>query len=253
MNEKLDQAFAALKTYDWGVDPAVLNPIAEAVVATHTDPAARKELETRLIAVLATAVPQAAKDAVCRVLKTIGTAAAVPALAPMLTDGKLSHMARYALEWIPGPEACQALLAALPQAAANLKIGIIASLGVRGDAVPPPSPHCKPCLPIPMRPSPPPPPMLWAPSVRSTPRGRLSPPSHRPPPRPRLPTPRSIARNVCWPPATRVPRRSPTKNSLPARRPSWSKPPPATACGCARPSRIRKSPGSPRLLRRVPV
>jgi HEAT repeat protein len=134
MNEKLDQAFAALKTYDWGVDPAVLNPIAEAVVATHTDPAARKELETRLIAVLATAVPQAAKDAVCRVLKTIGTAAAVPALAPMLTDGKLSHMARYALEWIPGPEACQALLAALPQAAANLKIGIIASLGVRGDA-----------------------------------------------------------------------------------------------------------------------
>jgi HEAT repeat protein len=134
MNEKLDQAFAALKTYDWGVDPEVIKPIDEAVVATHSDPAARKELEARLIAVLGTAVPQAAKGAVCRVLKTIGTAAAVSALAPMLADEKLSHMARFALEWIPGPEACQALLAALPQAAAKLKPGIIASLGVRGDA-----------------------------------------------------------------------------------------------------------------------
>ena len=134
MNENLDQAFAALKTYDWGVDPAVIKPIDEAAVATHTDPAARKELEARLIAVLGTAVPHAAKGAVCRVLKSIGTAAAVPALAPMLTDEKLSHMARFALEWIPGPEACQALLAALPQATAKLKLGIIASLGVRGDA-----------------------------------------------------------------------------------------------------------------------
>ena len=42
----LDQAFDALKTYDWGTDRKVLNPIDEAVVATHDDAAARKELET---------------------------------------------------------------------------------------------------------------------------------------------------------------------------------------------------------------
>ena len=33
----LDQAFEALKTYDWGQDKAVLNPIEEAVVATYGD------------------------------------------------------------------------------------------------------------------------------------------------------------------------------------------------------------------------
>lgn len=133
MNEKLNQAFEALKTYDWGVDPEVLKPIDEAIVATHTDAAARKELETRLIAVLATAAPQAAKGTVCRALKTIGTAASVPALAALLADEKLSHMARYALERIPAPEAGQALLAALPKTTGKLKIGVISSLGARGE------------------------------------------------------------------------------------------------------------------------
>lgn len=134
MNETLAKALEALKTYDWGVDPNVLKPIDEAIIATHTDAAGRKELEDRLVAVLKTELPHAAKDAVCRALKTIGTAASVPALALLLADEKLSHMARYALERIPGPEAGQALRDALPKVAAKLKIGIIGSLGVRGEA-----------------------------------------------------------------------------------------------------------------------
>lgn len=134
MSEQLDKAFEALKTYDWGVDPAIIKPIDDAIVSTHSDAAARKELEDRLIAVLKSEVPQAAKDAVCRALKTIGTAAAVPALAPLLANEKLSHMARYALERIPGPEAGQALREALPKVPAKLKIGVITSLGVRGEA-----------------------------------------------------------------------------------------------------------------------
>jgi HEAT repeat protein len=133
MSEQLDKAFEALKTYDWGMDPNVLQPIDEAIITTHGDAAARKELETRLIAVLKTEVPQAAKDAVCRALKTIGTAASVPALAALLADEKLSHMARYALERIAAPEAGQALHAALPKVKGKLKIGMISSLGVRGE------------------------------------------------------------------------------------------------------------------------
>lgn len=129
----LDQAFDALKTYDWGVDPKVLQPIDEAIIATHGNAAARKELEARLAAVLATEAPRAAKDAVCRALKTVGTAASVPALAALLANENLSHMARYALEPIPTPEAGQALLAALPKAAGKVKVGIISSLGVRGE------------------------------------------------------------------------------------------------------------------------
>jgi len=133
MKEKLDQAFEALKTYDWGVDPEVLKPIDEAIVATHSDPAARKDLEQRLIAALNTDLPQPAKGAVCRALRIIGTAAAVPALAGMLTDEKLSHMARFALERIPGPEACAALLVALPKSAGKIQLGIISSLGMQGE------------------------------------------------------------------------------------------------------------------------
>jgi HEAT repeat protein len=134
MSEQLDKAFEALKTYDWGVDPNVIKPIADAIVTTHTDAAARKDLETRLIEVLKTEAPRAAKDAVCRALKTIGTAAAVPALAPLLADEKLSHMARFALERIAAPEAAQAMRDALSKVPAKLKIGIISSLGVRGEA-----------------------------------------------------------------------------------------------------------------------
>jgi HEAT repeat protein len=134
MPEQLDKAFDALKTYDWGVDPNVLKPIDEAINASHGDAAARKDMEARLIAVLKTEVTHAAKDAVCRELRIIGTTAAVPALAALLADEKLSHMARYALERIPEPAAGKALCDALPKAAAKLKIGLISSLGVRGEA-----------------------------------------------------------------------------------------------------------------------
>ena len=127
----LDKAFEALKTYDWGTDPNLIKPIDEAIVATHGDAAARKDLESRLIEVLKSEAPRAAKDAVCRALKTIGTATAVPALSALLADDALSHMARYALDRIPAPEAGKALIEALPKVGGKLKIGVASSLGVR--------------------------------------------------------------------------------------------------------------------------
>jgi HEAT repeat protein len=129
----LDQAFDALKSYNWGVEPKVLRPIDEAVVTTHGNAAARKELEARLSAALATDVSRDAKDYLCRKLMVIGTAAAVPALASLLTDKDLSHMARYALERISAAEAAQALRDAMSKVSGALKVGIIGSLGVRRD------------------------------------------------------------------------------------------------------------------------
>jgi HEAT repeat protein len=130
----LDKAFDALKTYDWGTDRNVLKPIDDAVVASHKDAAARKALETRLAGVLKTDASRAAKDYVCRQLSLIGTAESVPALAGLLPDEKLSHMARYALERMPCPEAVAAMRDALPKAKGRVKVGIINSLGVRRDA-----------------------------------------------------------------------------------------------------------------------
>lgn len=127
----LDKAFEALKTYDWGMDPNLIKPIDEAIMATHGDAAAREDLESRLIAVLQSDVSRAAKDAVCRALRTIGTAAAVPALSVLLADETLSHMARFALERIPAPEAGKALIDALPRVGGKLRIGVGSSLGVR--------------------------------------------------------------------------------------------------------------------------
>jgi HEAT repeat protein len=131
----LDQAFFdTFKTYDWGVDPNAIKPLNDAVISSHGDVAARKDLEDRLIAVLKTEIPRAAKDAVCRALRTAGTAASVPALAALLPSEELSHMARYALELNPAPEAGKVLLEALPRLSGKLKLGIISSLGARREA-----------------------------------------------------------------------------------------------------------------------
>ncbi len=128
----LEQAFEALKTYDWGVDRHVLDPIDEAVVKTRNDPAARKQLESQLLAVLQSNAPRDARDFVCRQLRTMGTAACVPVLEKLLADAELSHMARYALERIPAPQAGQALERQLGKVSGKLKVGVISSLGTRG-------------------------------------------------------------------------------------------------------------------------
>jgi HEAT repeat protein len=131
----LEQAFEALKTYDYGVDRHVLDSIDEAAVSTRKDPAARKDLESRLLAVLQSDAPRDARDYVCRQLRTIGTAASVPALEALLANPDLSHMARYALERIPAREAGQALERQLRKLNGNVKIGVISSLGTRGQGV----------------------------------------------------------------------------------------------------------------------
>lgn len=132
----LDQALEALKTYEWGVDPKAVKSIQDAVVASHGDAAARKKLESTLAKVLGTDIPRAAKDIVCRALKTIGTAHSVPALAKLLHDEELSHMARHALETNDSPEAVKALVGAIDKAPKKIKIGIISSLGAKGIGVP---------------------------------------------------------------------------------------------------------------------
>jgi HEAT repeat protein len=132
-DEALDQAFDALPSYDWGSDRAALNPIESAVVASKPDSDARKALETRLSKALGGEAPQAAKDFLCRQLSLIGTAECVPAVAPLLLDEKLTHMARYALERIPDKAAVVALRDALGKTRGLAKVGVVNSLGVRRD------------------------------------------------------------------------------------------------------------------------
>ena len=130
---KLDGAFTALSTYDWGHDRKALTPIDQAANASKGDPALRQDLEKRLLAVLASKAGRAAKDYACRKLALIGTTASVPALAALLPDADLSHMGRYALERMAYPEAGKALRDALPRTKGRVKVGVINSLGARED------------------------------------------------------------------------------------------------------------------------
>ncbi|MFI5380968.1 MAG: HEAT repeat domain-containing protein [Tepidisphaerales bacterium] len=75
-----------------------------------------------------------AKFDACRELATFGDKRAVPVLAALLPDEKMSHMARYALEPIPDASVDAALRDALPKCSGKPLIGVINSIGVRRDA-----------------------------------------------------------------------------------------------------------------------
>ena len=93
-----------------------------------------KEQEAKLIAVLQSNAELGQKADACRELARIGTAECVPALAGLLGDEKLTHMARYGLETVSGPAVDEALRAALPKLKGRLLVGVIGSIGVRHDA-----------------------------------------------------------------------------------------------------------------------
>jgi len=73
------------------------------------------------------------KSDACRDLAVQGGKDAIPVLAPMLLDEKLSHLARMALEPMPFPEAGQVLRDALGKASNPIKVGIMNSLAMRAD------------------------------------------------------------------------------------------------------------------------
>jgi len=131
---RLDEAVKQLAAYDFGGETGPLNTITQLIAATQQNPAQRKEVAAKLATVLGSGAPRGAKDFACRQLSLIGTEEAVPALAPLLADDNLSHMARYALERIPGAAPDEALRQALGKVKGKLLVGVINSLGNRRDA-----------------------------------------------------------------------------------------------------------------------
>jgi hypothetical protein len=129
----LDEPLKALAAYDWGADATPFKTIDAAVIAAAADKALRTDLEKRFGELLGGGTSRAAKEYVCRKLMMIGTAASVPALAALLGDADNSHMARFALERIPGSEAGAALNKALGMVSDALKSGMISSLASRRD------------------------------------------------------------------------------------------------------------------------
>jgi HEAT repeat protein len=110
-------------------------PLAGASLALgQVVPAPGPEQVSKLIAVLKSDAPHKEKADACRQLGVVGTKDAVPALAALLPDEKLSHMARYGLEPNPDPSVDDALRDALGKLKGRPLVGVIASVGVRRDA-----------------------------------------------------------------------------------------------------------------------
>ncbi len=132
----LDDAFEALKKYDWGTDlaavaadrrrrcrPRTATPQSARIWKTACSPPSRRDLS------------RDAHDYVCRKLTIVGTAASVPALAGLLGNKANSRTWRVTRSsGSTSPEAGQALRDALGTVSGNLKIGVISSLGLARDA-----------------------------------------------------------------------------------------------------------------------
>src|SRR5262249_11714162 len=97
-------------------------------------PKPAKGEEAELIAALKSDASREVKAAACRRLSLIGTSASVPALAALLGEDALGHMARYALEPIPDPSVDAALRDALGNLTGRALVGVVGSIGVRRDA-----------------------------------------------------------------------------------------------------------------------
>jgi HEAT repeat protein len=129
-----DDIFTRLKSYDAQKREAVASLYVQ-IRQAGTDTAKRSAIEIGLLGVLNDpGATFAGKQEAARMLWEIGTERSVPTLAKLLTDEKFSDVARYGLERNTSAAAGKALIDALPQAKGNVQIGIINSLGNRGEA-----------------------------------------------------------------------------------------------------------------------
>ncbi|MBC8472487.1 MAG: DUF1080 domain-containing protein, partial [Planctomycetes bacterium] len=128
----LSANYDAIEDYDFGKSHRALAAIEEEI--RNVPPSSFPQIEARLLKALESSKTTfAGKQFVCRMLRRVGSAKSVPALSTLLADRELSHMARFALQHMAAPEAGDALRQALTELEGNRKIGVIGSLGQRGD------------------------------------------------------------------------------------------------------------------------
>ena len=97
-----------------------------------TRPEQYAPIEARLIAVLeAPGATLPGKQFACQMLRTVGSAQCVPAVSRLLTDEKLSHVARQVFQDLRDPAVDEALRQALARTQGDLRLGIVHTLGDR--------------------------------------------------------------------------------------------------------------------------
>jgi len=123
-----------IATYDYGNSRLSLTHLSDLVRNSLSSPTTLKGIEKNLLTFLRSDATLASKQYVCRELCIIGSEDAVPTLGEMLRDPETSDMARDALEAMPWPSVDTAFRKALMKTTGKTRIGIITSLGQRGDS-----------------------------------------------------------------------------------------------------------------------
>ncbi len=125
--------YEGLNRKRWLMKNNVLNLMLLAGLGLFAAGTAGAAAERELIAVLQSNAGAVEKCAACQQLRICGTTESVAALAAVLGDERVGHAARYALEGMPYPEAGAALRDALARTSGLVKVGLIDSVGQRGD------------------------------------------------------------------------------------------------------------------------
>jgi len=139
--QALDEILKELAVWDGGIESAASWKLRDYVRERKDDPAARAGCEAVLVTYLSSRATPSAKLAASRALRVIASEQAVPPLAALLSDDRVSDLAIYVLQPIPAAAVDKALVQALASKKVSVatKTAIVATLGERRsvEAVPP--------------------------------------------------------------------------------------------------------------------
>ncbi|MGB9765780.1 MAG: HEAT repeat domain-containing protein [Candidatus Saccharicenans sp.] len=129
--EELDQVLKTLKKFDHSQGEGPALALERLIFSLKDDPKLRLAAEKKMLQFFAGSATRDACMAVSKPLSWIAGSESVKALSPFLLSPEKSDPVRYVLERITGDEADKALIEALDRAPAEIKPGIISSLGHR--------------------------------------------------------------------------------------------------------------------------
>lgn len=130
-SKPFDDLLSQIAKYEFGQSRESQTQLTDLMKGLQGD--AIKAVEKKFLAFLKSNASGPGKQFICRQLSLIGSEESAETLAAMLGDPQTADMSRFALERIPGAAVDEALRKGLDKATGAAKVGIISTLGLRGD------------------------------------------------------------------------------------------------------------------------
>ncbi|HJP35456.1 MAG TPA: HEAT repeat domain-containing protein [Gammaproteobacteria bacterium] len=131
-DDSLRDPYAAILSYEVGQSPKALKAIEEEIRGATAGQ--RLAIEGKLLGALESPeATVACKQFVCRMLRRTGASESLPALARLLADEELSHMARFALQEMQDSRVDEILREALAGLSGGARVGVVNTIAQRCD------------------------------------------------------------------------------------------------------------------------